>query len=119
MKIYNTSPHNTRHENGVWEGNVEEDLTLVDNSKEVDSPLPGVTFLEFRRNLSTKCVNRLKELASEYDLILLPAMYNSVPKEDWADLPKGKFVAYIATPETQRSKPQDKVACSTKFSLIW
>jgi len=122
MKIYNTSPHDTKHEHGVWEGHQEPDLTLTDTSKKVENhPFPGIELMLFGKEISEKCANRLKKLAQEYDLVLLPAMFSAVSHENWIehDIPKKKFVAYIATSETQRAKPQDKVACSNKFSLIW
>lgn len=121
LTIVNTSPHSTVFDDGtVADGNPELSYALLlgEEDKIVGST-QGVELVKFNRVLTETAVDMLIELSLECDLILVPAIYSSVDRSLFPKECAGKIVAYLATAETQRSKPQDKIAQAYRFSLIY
>jgi hypothetical protein len=130
MRIISISPHDTRLSDGTVvkaaPSEVVEKLTLIDTSELIEEN-DGCKFMQFRRELSRDSIKFLaywfSEQFVEYNdnlIILCPAMYASIPRPD---LPRFYypcyFVAFLATEETMRKPPQEKVAKAREFSLIW
>ena len=117
MKITTLSQHSTKFWNGqIVEGrpDLAEKFLLTDVSETIGN-IGEFEIIKFQKVLSSEQKEELNKLLNDFDIVLAPAMFSSV---DLAGVQKGKLYAFNATPETQRSKPSEKIA-SNKLSLIW
>lgn len=117
MKITTLSPHSTKFWNGqIVEGrpDLAEKFLLSDVSETVGN-IGEFEIIRFKKILSEQQKEELNKLLNDFDIVLAPAMFSSV---DLTGVQKGKLFAFNATSETQRAKPQEKIA-SNKLSLIW
>ena len=140
VAVVSLSPHETNFSDGSTVAGADEDVvkatSLVDRSTPAGT-IGQAQLVRFGRGISesfTQAVASVikaadQSLADQPDtpiLILAPAMLSSLPQEDWEQVRNGMskisrrvaVVAFIATTETQRSRPQEKVAKSDEFSLI-
>ncbi|MCF7795644.1 hypothetical protein K9M42_00960 [Patescibacteria group bacterium] len=122
MRIVSLSPHPTMFWTGEEVGPCSKELvqffTLKNESEKIGQK--GLfSLITFKKVLEEEGKSVLSEILSrkDVDFVLVPALFSTLV-DQFADLPKGKMVAYNATPETQRSRPSEKVA-SDQFTLIW
>jgi len=122
MRILSLSPHPTMFWTGEEVEASSQELvqifTLRDESEKIGQKGP-FSLVTFKKVLGEEGKSALSEILSreDVDFVLVPALFSTLV-DQITDLPKGKMVAYNATPETQRSRPSEKVA-SNNFTLIW
>lgn len=138
--VITLSPHSTKFSDGntveAASKEVVDATSLIDDSITFDHVGESVEMISFSRRMSDKFAQTLVGLIREADsdmmsgvplLVLVPAMLSSLPEEDW-DIVRSSLdnsierttwvVAFIATPETQRAKPSEKIAQANRFSAI-
>ena len=140
VAVVSLSPHETNFSDGSTVAGADEDVVKATSLVDTSSPqgeIGQVKLVRFGRGLSESFAQAVGALVGNADqelrdrpdmplLILAPAMLSSLPQEDWEQVRNGMskisrrvaVVAFIATTETQRSRPQEKVAKSDEFSLI-
>ena len=109
IRIGTLSPHDTKFWNGtVVKGNPEmaKKMTLTDDSRYLYN-ISEFEIREFKKVLSPEQKEELNEYLATVDICLCPALFSTV---DLNGVTSNKLFAFNATPETQRSKPDEKIA---------
>ena len=109
IRIGTLSPHDTKFWNGtVVKGNPEmaKKMTLTDDSRYLYN-ISEFEIREFKKVLSPEQKEELNEYLATVDICLCPALFSTV---DLNGVTSNKLFALNATPETQRSKPDEKIA---------
>ena len=102
-------------ESGPQDQTLVETFTLKRNfSKKAE--IKGMEVNEVRMELSTEQLTKLKEIASDVDVVIVPFPVLTSLREQGVRDQYPNVVAFNATRETQRSAPQDKIVDVNNWS---
>ena len=102
-------------ESGPQDQTLVETFTLKRNFSK-KAKIKGMEINEMRMELSTDQLTKLKEIASDVDVVIVPFPVLMSLREQGVRDQYPNVVAFNATRETQRSAPQDKIVDVNNWS---
>ena len=102
-------------ESGPQDQTLVETFTLKRNFSK-KAKIKGMEVNEMRMELSTDQLTKLKEIASDVDVVVVPFPVLTSLREQGVRDQYPNVVAFNATRETQRSAPQDKIVDVNNWS---